>query len=113
MESPSYKKKKKCVLCFFIIKISFYTSHLIKLFSLFTERNKAWDTIAKKTVSKTPAPFGLDISAMRPKSPTKSSSSANKQQSKIDTFLKFSFQMDSIILNLFTGKHIENIFLGF
>lgn len=48
-----------------------------------------------------------------------SSSSDDKKspaQKKIDTFLQFAFQMDSIILNLYTGKNptdsISNHFLN-
>lgn len=59
------------------------------------ERGKGWDAVAKHTVEKT-SPFGLDITPLQAKAPT--------LQQTVDTFLKFAFQMDSIILNLFSGK---------
>lgn len=65
------------------------------IFFIYIERSKAWDVAAKKTIAKA-TPFGINVEALRPNSPT--------IQSKIDTFLKFAFQMDSIILNLFTGN---------
>lgn len=57
-------------------------------------RHIGWDSIARSTVDKI-SPFGLDISPLQNKFGSKAK--------KVDQFLKFSFQMDSIILNLFTG----------
>lgn len=54
----------------------------------------AWSKAIKNTNE--PKPFGLDMNAVKAVSPT--------SPTKIDTFLKFSFQMDSLICNLFTGK---------
>lgn len=50
-----------------------------------------WDALSKKTTEA--KPFGLDVASLKPGSPSQA----------ISTFLKFAFQMDSIVLNLFTG----------
>lgn len=57
----------------------------------FHTESSAWDAISKKTAET--KPFGLDVASLKPGSPTQA----------VNTFLKFAFQMDSIILNLFTG----------
>lgn len=59
---------------------------------------KLWATAKKKTLD--PKPFGVDIHALN--TPAQSPEMPKK---KIDTFLKFSFQMDSIIINLFTAPN--------
>ncbi|XP_037042887.1 vacuolar protein sorting-associated protein 13-like, partial [Bradysia coprophila] len=55
--------------------------------------SSAWDSLAKKTADT--KPFGLDIASLKPGSPTQA----------VNIFLKFAFQMDSIILNLFTDQN--------
>lgn len=59
----------------------------------FCTEPSTWDAITKKTSE--PKPFGLDIASLKPGSPTQA----------VNTFLKFAFQMDSIVLNLITGSN--------
>ncbi|XP_058837903.1 intermembrane lipid transfer protein Vps13 isoform X2 [Topomyia yanbarensis] len=61
-----------------------------------------WSTVAKKATAK---PFGLDVVALK----TQQEASAKEKQAskqKIDTFLKFSFQIDSINIKLYTAPGV-------
>jgi hypothetical protein len=48
-------------------------------------------------------PFGLDLTSLQ-KSPT-------EEKKVVEIAMKFAFQIDSIILNLFTGKLLSSEFL--
>ncbi|XP_058466266.1 intermembrane lipid transfer protein Vps13 isoform X2 [Malaya genurostris] len=58
-----------------------------------------WSTVAKKATAK---PFGVDVVALKTQQETSTKEKQSTKQ-KIDTFLKFSFQIDSINIKLFTA----------
>lgn len=97
-----------CV-CMCFLKIQLYPLSFLRYFTynlknfnlkmvwlLYTDRNAHWNTVARNAVEKV-SPFGLDITPLIPKRPIGAQT--------VDTFLKFAFQMDSIVLNLRTGAY--------
>uniref|UniRef100_A0A182NLZ6 Vacuolar protein sorting-associated protein 13 n=1 Tax=Anopheles dirus TaxID=7168 RepID=A0A182NLZ6_9DIPT len=57
-----------------------------------------WSTVAKKAAAK---PFGVDVAQL--KSSENKAAGTSVEPAKVDTFLKFSFQVDSIHIKLFTA----------
>ncbi|XP_053672745.1 intermembrane lipid transfer protein Vps13 [Anopheles nili] len=62
------------------------------------EAKPNWSAVAKKATAK---PFGVDVGQL--KTAENTSSEKKSEPVKIDTFLKFSFQVDSINIKLFTA----------
>lgn len=60
-------------------------------------KSSKWASVVKRPTSKL-KPFGVDIS-----SAPSDAAPSSKEKKDVAKFLQYSFQMDSIILNLFTG----------
>lgn len=59
-----------------------------------------WSAVAKRATAK---PFGVDVAQLKAKQEAAAREKEAAKQ-KVDTFLKFSFQIDSINIKLYTGK---------
>lgn len=58
-----------------------------------------WSAVAKRATAK---PFGVDVAQLKAKQEAAAREKEAAKQ-KVDTFLKFSFQIDSINIKMFTG----------